>query len=679
MKSLALTALMLFSNFGFSQSLEQDAQLNRVNNFNRFAGLNGFGQRLRQSLSQVDINVGARLFNITNDDTGVNLAARYRREVEGAGVSGLWLRSDTYTVESGINAGNFLFNMGSPLGLGIEKDTTLKFIRQFTDRSDALLSIQIDDNMKKIPVNSQVVRENLEPGDYFSTKARMNMFLGFKPSASPVAGLTTKLNAYYVLSGKFIIQTYRMAQNKIRVKIFAGESKERGVRASANIGYEFFQINPTSRFTELLVEEILDFDILELFMTREQGEILVFDYIFDLNDSDASEAYDDLMTPKLMINDARIASRVFSEQRVPTERLLSNIPRISEIVAEDENKLSKRIERGFEGQINFNNSQRGVDLSLLVLNYQSSRSYARNNIIQIEAEGNNYFYAPSYTTYRERGFDIGLIDLSSNQTSTMFSLFRNPGGGDKFEFSDIGTINKRDEFTLTAIEENSLKSDLEYNLPNESEFSKFERWGWARGLPIPFRVVKEDFNFRMQFFLNENGLIYLQQNYKTVEDFERVLTSIYQDRRGRYRNNPLFRKPQTRGATRSRNTGSLQREVKRLAEKLNEIIAIDSPLSSQEKVESVMSFRRSYVYRQYMPFLMKKLIPDPEAFRSSVYYQIEMSHAGLKRNSAINYTFGKRDTRGLYDQVRALEATFNEDDGETYILFRNSADSEYFE
>lgn len=678
MKSLALTALLMSSllAYGETPSAEESGQFTRVEDLGTFARLRGLGQRLRDNISQADVNIGTRLFNITDEDTGISLATRYRREVEGAGVSGYWLRSDTYTVETGIDAGNFLFNMNSPLGLGLEKDTTLKFVRQFTDRREAVLSIQIDDNLKKIPVNAQVVRDNLVPGDYFSTKAKMNMFLGFKPSASPVAGITTNLNAYYVLSGKFIIQTYRMPEDKIRVKIFAGETRTRGATATAEVGYEFFQINPGSQLTELLVEQIFDFDLLELFIKREQGEIMVFDYIFDLKNEEASSAFDDLMSPRLMINDARIASQIFSDERVATERLLSNIPKIAQIAEEDRDKEVKRIERGFEGQINFNTSTRGLDLSLFVLNYQRSNSYARNNIIEIGDDEDQYFYAPSYTTYSERGFDIGIADLNSRRSSTMFGLFKNPGGEGNFEFSDIGTINNRDELTLTAIEEINLKSELKYNLPSESELEKFDSWGWSRVIPIPFRVIKEDVNIRTQFFVNRTGLLYLQANYHSPEDFEAALTRIYRDENGRHINNPLFDRSSSRGRG---NVGDNQREVKKLARKLFDIVSVNSPLSSQERVERLMSFRSRYVYRRYLPFLMKALISDSQAFERSVYYQIEMSHKGLAGENAIIYVYGESDSRGLYDQVRALESTFNEDDGEAYILFRNTADAEKFE
>lgn len=648
------------------------------------------GKRIFGSLKQIDIKLSTSIFDVTSEDTGLSLAVKYKREIENSDVPGYYLRSDEYRFEQGFDAGNFLENMVSPLSLGVDKGTVFKFIRQYSNRAKAVFDITTDDNLKKIPLNSTRVIENQEPGDYFSMTAKMNLFAGFEGSGSPTTGINVSGSAFYIISGKFLIQTYRMAKEKVRVKIFAGDSRGGSISGEVGIGYQFFKIDPSNDLTEKLVEEILDFDFIELFHTKQKGEILVFDYIFDLKDKDARKAFDDLMTPKLLIKDYDIIKNLFGsndddnstgmlsrinlERKIETEKLISNMAQVIEIAKEDEDIEKKRIERGFQAQINFQNKSTSFDINLIIFKYEKSKNYLQNAIKSFETNGEKYYYAPSFSKKSEIGFDIEVISFKSEKRDSFFSIFKTMPTDEpqdaQFSFSDLGVFQRMQENTFNKFEDNRLRKHLKYNLVNDEEFKKFNDWEWFPTWRLCFfTCLRREVLFESEFFLNPKGLNYLTENYTSIEEYKNALKSIYEDKEGKYIKNPIFPRTSSTDAKARRDS-----RVTRIATKLYNITSPNSELTSRQKVTELMSFRNKSKFRRNIPFLLKKLIKDSELFSESVYYNITLSRPGV----IIKYEYGT-DTTNLYEQIRTIEASFEEDDQESYLLFKNSVGSEDFE
>ena len=660
----------LSAEVGSYQALE-DKTFDRINDFESYAKESGFGRKVLDKLSQANIRVGARIFNISSDQTGLSLAAKYKREVEAGGVSGYWLRSDSYELKAKFDAGDFLSGLPVPVGLGLSKGTKLKFIRPYTDHSRALLEINTDENLKKIPFNSQIAMEQLEPGDYFSMQAKMNLFAGFSGDKLLSPGLNLNAKAFYILSGEFLVQTFKMKDQKIRVRLFAENSKNIQTSGGLNVGPQLFKINIGNSIGSKIVEKIIDFDLMEAFANREKGRVMVLDYIFDLNTEVARQAYDDLLTPKLALKDAQIAKDLFKDNAIQTERLLSNAAKIELIAKEDANKENKRIEKTFNSEIDFTRKGLGFDINLLVSKYERSRNYTENKIVSYDHDGEKYFFAPTFSSEKEFGFDIGIIDLKSRKSSTFFSIFNSDPTQQNLDFSQVGMSFNYYEHSHTRIEEQNLHSEIKYNLPIESHYDQFESWDWPGMFPIFFKKEKEDVNYRVQFFINKTGLEYIQTNYVKLEDFQNVIDSIYRGKRERHIANPLFHRSNNVSGP-----GGNGQKAKSLAKKLYRILSLESDLTSRERVDLLMEFRSSVSMRKYLPYLVKRMIKDKDVLERSIYLSIEMSHSELQGENAISYQYGSTDSLGLYKHIRALENSFNEDDTEAYILFRDSEDEE---
>lgn len=648
----------------------------------------GVGEFLLDKIKGIEFKFSEKIVDVKNDKTGLGLAIKYGRKLEQSDEQGLWLRSDSYEVTQSFKPANF---MDFPFTFGMERGNRITFVKQYDSQKKAAFKITVDDNIKKIPFNSDRVLNRMVPGDFFSMRANMNLFAGFKGSGSPQPGLELSGEALYVLTGNFVIQVYRMTDDRARIKIFAGDTKGGQVKGEVGVGYQLFSINPSNDVAETVIEEVLDFEPLEIMYEAKQGSIVVFDYLFNLKNEEARKAYDGLMTPSLLIKDLKALNALFGsnkrsgirddgepsllrpitdEIRAKMDKLLSDMSTVIKIANEDVSKKDKRITKVFHAKNDFQEKASSFDISLIIFKWEDSKNYLKNNIKSINANGEDYFYAPSFSKKFEVQLGIDDFGLKSERRSSFFSIFNTyPKVDDQdqnFIFSDLGTIIRREDNTFSPIEIGNLKETLKYNLPKEEDFNHFKGFGFNDNCWFVLKLLcwKNSVKFNFEFFVNPYGLRFIKDNYITIDDFTAAVRRLYTKKDGTtFKSNPFFSKPKD-----SDDYKRLYSKTAKLSLELYEILSKKSNLSSSQKVEKLMNYRKKYKFRKNLPYLVKAFINNESEFAKSTFYEVKLSR---QRKEIKPFKRGK-DTRQLYRQIRAIETALQDDDSEAYILFKNS-------
>ncbi len=614
---------------------------------------------------------------------GTKLAGKYKWGVEQSFEKGYYLREDFWEAKARIDLGELVTVFeneedsdwtlpATPLKFGVEKGARVRFYRQFEEHNQALTAAPycpfnlppenpfgIPVCQKRLPTDSQTAIENLSPGDFISMESRMNLFLGF--GGAFLDGIFKySANLLYVLRGNFLVHFYRMPNNKLRMKIFAGNNRGFSGSGSVQFGFEFFEMDLAND----LVEELTDFDLFEFTHESPEGKIMVLDYIFDLNNADARAAFDNFINPKFLLKDVDMIKKVFGDGR-PIDTVLSDVEMINQIAMEDKDKPAgqKRIEKVFQAYNEYELQRQKFEINLLIFKREVTKTAIENNIIQFTADnGRKYYFSPSFSKRKEIKLDIGLAEWKGTHYDSLFTIFETDPTRTEYDFTDMGVTRENREVTLTPREQIRWIKRLRTNLP-EGKFDSvdWKDWRWQyvkkRMLRNCFFIMrlfkdcsrgletKSNTQIYFQFFINKDGLDVLKgmnqaeyrQKIKTLE-FTDVFSGISKERRDEL--------------------------MEKYADRLFRVFSAYSPYDHEKKVKRLKRLRSYSIFKNYAPAFAKALLGEDRVEDLTFYYfkMFALSAAEIK------FTIGS-DSRDLYNEIRAIDDAINQDDRNSLILF----------
>ena len=336
---------------------------------NTYAGLSdvlkpsNIQERVRQEVADLDISFRVNLFDVDLFE-GLGISSRYRYEVEPSYIANYHTRVDRWEVNADIRAGDILDGViESPIYLNIDRDSSIYFVRQFQSKWDALKAAPY--LLNRLPVNADRAIKYLSPGDFVSIPSEMTVAFGASTGfLDQVDGINAEANLYYMLKGKFLIPIFRMTDNKVRVKLIA--QKSNGIGGSSEIGaeLEFFGVS----ILDKQIKRIFELDGLELGMGKGKGSQFLIDYIFDLSDANAREAYNSILSSTYKFKDLEVF-REFTSNRELEIRLLSSYELADSISKDDADLENKRVERVFKGANDFDYDNSRIKLGLVLASF----------------------------------------------------------------------------------------------------------------------------------------------------------------------------------------------------------------------------------------------------------------------------------------------------------------------
>ena len=533
---------------------------------------------------ELDFKAGA---NVNFDK--LDVLAQYRYRLDQSFKQGEYLRTDEWRLKKTLKVGNIINEVNTPLLFDVTKDLGIQFIRQFKDRRKAMTAAPY--HIKHLPLTSELAISRLQPGDFIVIPSVLTLFLGYNHRATYGVIESTTRTAYFV-KGTFLLHFYRMSGERMRVKIFSYGGK--GLESSLRVGldYKVFVID----LLDQSIGIIFDDDIIQVLFDQAVGDVFIDDYIFDLKHPEAREAYDNFISPRMVLNSAQLIEELFKGQPL-SQQLLSDLASISAIAQADESKEAKRITRITRNQGTYRSGRMffGLDLVLFELDH---RRVSLNNYIHTLNNRDQYPYFFNYTKRHRTKVGMGPLQFSKSSRQSMLGVFATERKVRKLsEFREDEKVHLRawgvSSHRYQAFYHSRFKKDLlrelRFNLPEADNLSQIDWSNKARAL-FPQEGVHRDAQIFFQFFINDQGLDIIRQFSK--DDFGEKIIALS--------TTPILK--------RYADNGKLKSARRHLTRLLFETFSNHSPLSEKKKAIKFASLKGRFNLIKYTPLLIKALL-----------------------------------------------------------------------
>ena len=218
---------------------------------------------------------------------GLGIAAAYKQQISPGSESSYFKRADRWKLKFTICPGDLIADaLDLPFSLRVSKGRNITFVRFFANEQEAKSAKSYD--LKHLPLTAERAVKMLKPGDFVSMPARLNV-IGKVQLSKKLALFKGKIGSHYMASGEFHINVLRMKNKLVRLRIGSVRKKQAGLLTGKLVfGVDLFGL----QFGNEKLQSVLNLNLASYKLLRESGELLFFDYVFDLKDVKAREAYD---------------------------------------------------------------------------------------------------------------------------------------------------------------------------------------------------------------------------------------------------------------------------------------------------------------------------------------------------------------------------------------------------
>ncbi|MBL6989237.1 MAG: hypothetical protein ISR65_05645 [Bacteriovoracaceae bacterium] len=410
--------------------------------------------KIHEEIVNLDIGENVKIINKEVVD-GVRLGSNYRYEVRPSyGGSrnldmdgehffgrGLYTRVDKLTFNVGVNPGEIFDNNNKlPISFGISHDSQVIFHRQFTSQKKALLALPY--SVWNLPINAKKARK-LETGTFVSMPVTLNLSIG-KGVGFTDGILSGSISGSLAWSGKFRVDVYKMKNDYLRVKLIALRQKSKGINGTLDLGFNIFEYDAGNKYANKLVDKanrkllkILDTNVARFGLSRNKSNLFMVDYIFDLKNEDAREAYDAILSSTLKFKRLEMMNPFFDYEKIKAE-LLADVTFAERILQEDKNKpLSRRrISLNFKGRDNATSKTSSFKLGNNFLQFREGTSASVHNIASEDVDGNTVHY--EFDSLDVSFGSTALFSWSEKDVKSTYSaLFRTDKEGNTKRFVEM--------------------------------------------------------------------------------------------------------------------------------------------------------------------------------------------------------------------------------------------------
>jgi len=256
-----------------------------------------FNLALKNAKIRTHVNVPTA--NIAN---GLALGANYSFE-SSPSVGGKYSGIDVWDVN--ISASPEVFGSINKSGadLGASWSRQITFIQQFEDRQSSIVRLPYDP-IRKLPTKSELffkttynkdIRKEehlIKEGTFIGFRAPLTFSVGKGMNFSSGAHASLDLGLSWIISGEFDIHIFRMKDNQVRVKILAIKDNIKSASAGLNL-MGFNQLG------KLVVSRMIGTNLIQFSYGTNDSSLFISDYIFNLNDKESRDMYDQLVGHKI--------------------------------------------------------------------------------------------------------------------------------------------------------------------------------------------------------------------------------------------------------------------------------------------------------------------------------------------------------------------------------------------
>lgn len=564
---------------------------------------------------------------------GLSTALSYRIQSEPSYIDGYYTRLDRYRLRVDLQPGDFIDDDDISFGFDIRKDVEVIFARQFKTQKQSLTSIPY--TFKNFPLTAERATKRLNTGDFVAFQTNMSLVLsvGTFPDLSGTLDLGASTHAF--ISGDFMIHLYKMPANRIRMKLMAIRGRGTGADAGIEIGSGVKILG--FKWADNRIKDLIDVEPFEAGISKSQHELFMIDYIFDLNNPSAAQAYTDIIKKKLRFKDVEISNPVADESKL-RDAIISDIGSAEAIVAQDKalKPLDRRINRIFKGSNALTSTKARLKIGFNVAKYERGFGFAQNKVINTDLnEVQHRYLLDAFSLYSKSRLLFGLYgDQNLDNTSLLYAA---NGDFTPERFLSLILTHEAKMRSFSEDDFREIRKHVQNVLPGRL-FSQIDwkNWRFNKG-PLANGYFKEEIFFEPQAIASITT--------RDSAAIEKTYTK-YLLRYGRPKSGPRH------GLTLDprRFVGDTWIKVYRedLREIARQLSTIFNPGStSLERYNAHGALRRIPVYRETIAGYLISLLP-PNDLERMIAYKLTVSAKGV---DTIYFETGKFEDYDLYESL----------------------------
>jgi len=596
--------------------------------------------KVKEEVADLHVTTGATLFDV--DLAGaVGFSTKYKYEVEPSHKAGFYTRVDEWKLKVNLRPGDIIKGLAAPIFFNIEKGENILFIRQFKKQKKALIAKPY--TILRLPLNAQLAKEKLRPGDLVQIPTTMSLAFG-AGTGKALNIVDAGVSVVKALSGEFFFNIFRMKNNHVRVRIISKKMNNRNLGVGAELEFDIFGI----RILDNVVEKLIETDLAKLDFGKNKGEQFILDYIFDLNDKAAIAAYNEILSATYKLKELEIM-REFIRKKGLGNTLFHIFEKSERLALQDQNETSKRAERLFKGFNQFKGNNRELKFGAIITSFMKETVYRKNILAEENLDGSlNKFIYHTITANKGRKFGLGPLSLKERANKTIFAILPEKIASSKTDFADLGFSFNISDSILRVREQKYLKRDLKMNLPKYVE----DQLNWH---PFARRIKNAKVNIEVYI----NGAAFINVQQKSRKELKRIITKFLKmhEREGK-----TFGEVATNTTLETiflRNLNEYY-EKRKLAKVLHK--ALYGKISAEKRVDLIMSLKKNSVFRK-IGFAVILSLLDERDLTELTYTKLKISG---KKIAIIYFEDGVRNIPSVYKQLRSLQNVF---DGNNYSMF----------
>ncbi len=568
---------------------------------------------------------------------GLDVGLKYGYEMTPSYLKGKFARVDEWTLSRSVNPGSII-DAVTPINLTLSKSDRITFIRHFESQKKAILALPYSIN--KIPYNAQSTLKRLKVGDFVSIPATMSLNIGVSAGYGFGEIIAAKGYANLITSGNFNINIFRMDENKVRLKIVTRTSSE--AKVGANLKSDFFVSTLKRLKAPDFVSDVLELEVFEYKLGRGIGEQYILDYIFDLSNEKAREAYDRILKPKFKLNFEKVIGQYQGREYIE-DKLISDFKMANEL-----SQLNDGVELLFQGFNQYKFKRKGFEFGLFISKIESGMTYFKNNISIISGnEAGDFFFPNKVYKYKEE-FNI-LVHRREDKIEESFFSFIPKSKTLSQSSIDFGTNYLRKDRYFTRGEWKSVRRKIKALIPSDIflkiDFNELEQIKTNITTEVSYRLVfrKEIFNFMEGVTIEK----IIDEVNKIKRD--RGLRGVKIDRSGNYVTKKLYFWQRS-------HTRLVARRIHRVLNSFKDDI--------YRKLENIIDNIDKNDFRKYFYRVVQSLVPIND-LQNLIYFKLDILG---NRSKPVHFKYGEYEFPSIYHEILDINRDFHDSKRDLKII-----------
>lgn len=565
---------------------------------------------------------------------GLSTALSYRIQSEPSYIDGYYTRLDKYRLRVDLNPMDFIDDDDHPIGFDIRKDVEVIFARQFKSQKQSLLSAPY--TFKNFPLNADRASRRMNVGDFVAFQTNMSVVLSVGTFPEVSSSVDVRASTHVFISGEFMIHLYKMPNNHMRMKMIAIRGKGYGADGKIKAGVDIVGF----KFINNRIEDLMDLEPLKLGAGKAVHDLFMIDYVFDLNDSSAANAYDAIMKKKLRFKDVEISNPVADDRKL-REAIVTDLDSAERIVAADKNVKpeNRRIHRVFKGSNELTTTNARLKIGINLAKYERGYGYGQNKVINTDLDEVQHRYLlDTFTLFSKSRLLFGLYgEENISNTSLLYSANEDfkPGRFISLMLAQESKMKNLDEGDYEEIHDH-VQHILPARYYNQIDW---KNWNFKKG------SLSNGF-FKEEAFFEPQAIAYIPM--KDRDNIEKSYRE-YLKESGRPKALPRYGVPLDPRRYGSNWIDIYENDLAEIAEQLETIF--NPKTTSEVRFESYRRLRKMPLYRETVTGYLISLLP-PNDLDRLMTYKLTLSS---REFDTVYFEFGRFEDNALYESLMYVQ------------------------